>query len=75
MSKGAVLQLTRGAGPDLAPKGIRVNSISPGWTWTRETDKVAEGDREKFDPILGEVCNVETRGPPRRNRSGGSLSA
>jgi len=53
MSKGAVTQLTRCAAMDLAQEDIRVNSISPGWIWTREVDKAAGHDREKFDPVWG----------------------
>ncbi|MEY2878486.1 MAG: hypothetical protein RLZZ15_866 [Verrucomicrobiota bacterium] len=52
-AKGAVTQLTRCAALDLAPDKIRVNSVSPGWIWTREVDKAAGGDRAKFDPIWG----------------------
>src|SRR5262249_17700668 len=33
-SKAAVLALTRQAATELAPHGIRVNSVSPGWTLT-----------------------------------------
>jgi len=54
MSKGAVAQLTRCAGLDLAPHHIRVNSVSPGWTWTREVEKAAGGDIAKYDPIWGQ---------------------
>lgn len=54
MSKGAVAQLTRCAGLDLAPHNIRVNSVSPGWTWTREVEKAAGGDIAKYDPIWGQ---------------------
>ena len=53
-AKGAVNQLTKCAALDLAQQGIRVNSISPGWIWTREVDKAAGGDRDKFNPIWGE---------------------
>ncbi|MCK5527429.1 MAG: SDR family oxidoreductase, partial [Candidatus Latescibacteria bacterium] len=49
---GAVAQLTRCMAMDLAP-GIRVNTVSPGWIWTREVDKAANFDREKWGPIWG----------------------
>ena len=64
VGKGAVNQLTKCAALDLAPHGIRVNSISPGWIWTREVDKAAGGDREKFDPIWGEYHMLGRCGLP-----------
>ena len=51
-AKGAVVQLTRCMAMDLAPQ-IRVNTVSPGWIWTREVDKAASYDREKWGPIWG----------------------
>ena len=33
-SKGAVLQMTRSMACELAPRGVRVNSLSPGYTYT-----------------------------------------
>ena len=51
-AKGAVNQLTRCMAMDLAPT-VRVNTVSPGWIWTREVDKAANGDREKWSPIWG----------------------
>lgn len=52
-AKGAVNQLTRCAALDLAPYHIRVNTLSPGWIWTREVDKAANYDREKWEPVWG----------------------
>lgn len=53
-AKGAVNQLTRCMALDLAPFGIRVNTLSPGWIWTREVDKACAGDRAKWGPIWGQ---------------------
>lgn len=63
-AKGAVAQLTRCAALDLAPHRIRVNSVSPGWIWTREVDKAAGGDRAKFDPIWGQFHMLGRMGHP-----------
>jgi len=52
-AKGAVNQLTRCMALDMAPSNIRVNTVSPGWIWTREVDKAAGGDRAKWGPIWG----------------------
>ncbi len=52
-AKGAVNQLTRCMALDLAPLNIRVNTVSPGWIWTREVDKAAGGDRAKWGPVWG----------------------
>ncbi len=64
LAKGAVAQLTRCAALDLAPHKIRVNSVSPGWIWTREVDKAAGGDRATFDPIWGQFHMLGRMGHP-----------
>jgi NAD(P)-dependent dehydrogenase (short-subunit alcohol dehydrogenase family) len=64
MAKGAVAQLTRCAALDLAPDRIRVNSVSPGWIWTREVEKAAEGQREKYGPIWGQYHMLGRLGYP-----------
>lgn len=63
-AKGAVAQLTRCAALDLAPHRIRVNSVSPGWIWTREVDKAAGGDRATYDPIWGQFHMLGRMGHP-----------
>jgi NAD(P)-dependent dehydrogenase (short-subunit alcohol dehydrogenase family) len=52
-AKGAVNQLTRCMALDLSVDNIRVNTVSPGWIWTREVDKAAGGDRAKWGAIWG----------------------
>jgi NAD(P)-dependent dehydrogenase (short-subunit alcohol dehydrogenase family) len=49
---------------DFAPYGARVNSVSPGWIWTREGLKAAGGDRAKWDPIWGQFHMLARCGDP-----------
>jgi NAD(P)-dependent dehydrogenase (short-subunit alcohol dehydrogenase family) len=51
VSKAAILQLTRNQAMDLAPEGIRVNAVSPGWTWSNIMDQLTGGDRAKTDRV------------------------
>ena len=56
-AKGAVHTLTKCMALDYAADHIRVNSVSPGWIWTKETLNAANmdgGGPEKWDPIWGE---------------------
>ncbi len=65
VSKAAILQLTRNQAMDLAPDGIRVNAVSPGWTWSNIMDQLTGGNRTKTDAVaapfhlLGRVANPE----------------
>lgn len=63
-AKGAVHTLTKCMALDLAPFGIRVNSVSPGWIWTSEVDKAAAGDRRKWEPVWGQFHMLERCGEP-----------
>jgi NAD(P)-dependent dehydrogenase (short-subunit alcohol dehydrogenase family) len=51
--KGAILSMTRCQALDMAAAHIRVNSVSPGWTWTPEVAKAAIGGRERCEPVWG----------------------
>ena len=65
VSKAAILQLTRNQAMDLAHRGIRVNAVSPGWTWSNIMDQLTNGNRAKTDAVaapfhlLGRVANPE----------------
>jgi NAD(P)-dependent dehydrogenase (short-subunit alcohol dehydrogenase family) len=50
-SKAAIVSLTRSMAMDFAPDGIRVNSVSPGWTWSKIMDDLTGGDRAKTDAV------------------------
>jgi NAD(P)-dependent dehydrogenase (short-subunit alcohol dehydrogenase family) len=63
-AKGAVHILTKCMALDFAAYGIRVNSVSPGWIWTREVLRAAHGDRETWDPIWGQFHMLERCGDP-----------
>ncbi|MCC5999508.1 MAG: SDR family oxidoreductase [Pararhodobacter sp.] len=65
VSKAAILQLTRNQAMDLAGEGIRVNAVSPGWTWSNIMDELTGGDRAKTDRVaapfhlMGRVGDAE----------------
>jgi NAD(P)-dependent dehydrogenase (short-subunit alcohol dehydrogenase family) len=67
-SKAAILQLTKNQAVELAPRGIRVNSVSPGWTWSDPLAKMTGGSREVADRAasntqpLGRAGNAEEVG-------------
>jgi len=66
-AKGAVHTMTKNIALDLAQYNIRVNSVSPGWIWTREVYKAADidgGGREKWDAIWGQYHMLERCGEP-----------
>ena len=48
--KAAILQLTRNQAVDLAPRNIRVNAITPAWTWSAALARQA-GSRERADAV------------------------
>jgi NAD(P)-dependent dehydrogenase (short-subunit alcohol dehydrogenase family) len=52
-SKAALLMLVKTAAVQLAPRGIRVNAVSPGWTWSRNIER-RYGTRERADALGGE---------------------
>lgn len=65
VAKAAIAQLTRNMAMDYAGDGIRVNSVSPGWTWSRVMVEMTGDDRAKTDRVaapfhlLGRVGDPE----------------
>jgi NAD(P)-dependent dehydrogenase (short-subunit alcohol dehydrogenase family) len=39
-----------------------VNSVSPGWIYTREVEKAAAGERAKWEPVWGQYHMLERLG-------------
>lgn len=64
-SKAALKQVTRNEATELAPYRIRVNAISPAWTWSDPLKVLSGNDRARADAIgakthpLGRIGNAE----------------
>jgi len=64
-SKGAIVSLTRCQAVDLVRRGIRVNTVSPGWIWTPEVSRAADGDRDRWEPVWGRFHMMRRLGEAR----------
>ena len=64
VSKAGLLMLAKTAAHQLAPRGIRVNAVSPGWMWSRNIER-RYGTRERADALgaefhpLGRIADPE----------------
>lgn len=63
-TKAAVRQVTRSAAMDLAADGIRVNSVTPGWTWSRPIAARVGGDRDAVDRVAAPLSLARRIGEP-----------
>ena len=70
VTKAAILQLTRNEAMDLAGDKVRVNSISPGWTWSRVMDELTHGDKEKTNRVGGPFHLLGRVGEPEEVAQG-----
>lgn len=52
-AKAAIAQLTRSQALDFASHGVRVNSVAPGWTWSKIIQTLSDDDRAKADRVGG----------------------
>jgi len=64
VSKAAILQLTRNQALDLAPDGIRVNAVSPGWTWSNIMKQLSNDNRAKTDGVAAPFHLLKRTGDP-----------
>jgi hypothetical protein len=64
VSKAAIVQLTRNMAMDLAKDRIRVNAVSPGWTWSAVMDQLSGSDRGKTDSVAAPFHLLRRVGDP-----------
>ena len=63
VTKAALLMLAKTGAQALAPRGIRVNALSPGWTWSRNIE-ARYGTREAADAFAAEFQPLRRMADP-----------
>lgn len=63
-TKGAIVAMTRCQALDLAERGVRVNTVSPGWIWTKEVERAAGGNRQEWEPVWARYHMLRRLGEP-----------
>jgi NAD(P)-dependent dehydrogenase (short-subunit alcohol dehydrogenase family) len=64
VTKAAIVGATRNEAVKLADKGIRVNSVSPGWIWSNPIKGMSGGDRKLVDEVAGNFHLLRRIGDP-----------
>lgn len=64
VSKAGILHMTRVQAAALAKYKIRVNSVSPGWTWSNAIDFLSRGNRKRADEVAALVHPMGRLGTP-----------
>ncbi|MHA1190254.1 MAG: SDR family oxidoreductase [Alphaproteobacteria bacterium] len=68
-TKAAIIMLAKTCAVQLAPKNIRVNTLSPGWTWSRNIEK-RYGSRQRADAYAAEFQCLGRMAEPAEIASG-----
>lgn len=63
-SKAAILNVTKTQAAFLAPQNIRVNSVSPGWTWSNIIRDITGDKRAKADNVAAPFHLLKRTGGP-----------
>lgn len=63
-SKSAILQTTKTQALALAEENIRVNSVSPGWTWSNIIRDITGDNRQKADGVAAPFHMLKRTGGP-----------
>ena len=63
VTKAALLMLAKTGATQLAPHHIRVNTVSPGWTWSRNIER-RYGSRETADAFAAEFQSLGRMAEP-----------
>jgi NAD(P)-dependent dehydrogenase (short-subunit alcohol dehydrogenase family) len=64
VGKAALVQLTRNMAMDWAGDGVRVNSVSPGWTWSKVMVELTGDDRQKTNTVAAPFHLLKRVGDP-----------
>jgi NAD(P)-dependent dehydrogenase (short-subunit alcohol dehydrogenase family) len=64
VSKAAIAHVTRALAFNLAADKVRVNSVSPGWTWSDVISGLTGGDKERASRVAGDIQLLGRIGEP-----------